>query len=111
MGESRQNQGDRDLPDARQVSVSPQGFESEKICFWPARFRSARCSQDKYLLPAGACTSETQGCAAKVRLACFPGGWLASPINAMVPPDSAGPPSMTLQNKPGARARIGPAGL
>ena len=42
-----------------QVSVSPQGFPSEKIVFEGVDFGCARCSQDNYLLPARDCTLET----------------------------------------------------
>jgi hypothetical protein len=44
----------------RQVSVSPQGFQSKKNPLWQARESFARCSQGNYLLRVRACLAKTQ---------------------------------------------------
>ena len=96
-----------------QVSVSPQGFPSEKNCCGAGGFRaSARCSQGNYLLRPRGCPGETHG-----RLRAGP-GWHARPPMARGPDNRQGAADshrlihpMTVQNRPGARAHITPAGL
>src|ERR1700754_4602475 len=111
MVESWGNQGVWPHLDCAQVSVSPHGFAKRKICFSDAVFGFARCSQDNYLLSERDCIGETQPPAALVRADMLAGRWLRAPINGMVPLILPVPLSMTMQNKPGAKAHITPAGL
>jgi hypothetical protein len=58
-----------------QVSVSPQGFPSEKNCFGRAVSGCARCSQDRYFLRPWDCALETH-----VRLRIKPGRYPRRPV-------------------------------
>jgi hypothetical protein len=60
-GGKRRKTGVASGPLCRQVSVSPQGFPSEKNCFHRANFGFVRCSQGNYLFwPEGLALARPQ---------------------------------------------------
>ena len=74
-GGKRRKTGVTWRPLCRQVSVSPQGFPSEKIVSGGVDLDCARCSQGRYFLRPWACPWETH-----VRLRSGPGWYPRQPV-------------------------------
>src|ERR1019366_1308374 len=115
MVETGDNQGVGPRPRQGQVSVSPQGFPSKKNVVGGANSSFSPTVHRQLFIVTEGLRGGASRKATDVRAGMPAGRWLRAPIRGKLPLiPSASSPSfhpMTVQNQPGARAEITPAGL